>query len=78
MEKQEIEKLTIFRSYYDALKQRNDTDFATMFRAIFEYGFQGVEPTFEDSSLAAIFTLIRPVLKRSIARASAGARGGGL
>lgn len=66
---------TFFRSYYEAAKELTDKQRLAFFDAIILYGIEGDET--ERTGIAkAMFSLVKPTIDKSKARATAGAKGG--
>lgn len=68
------DSMVIYRSFYDALKELDDTTAAAVFRAICEYGLNGQEIQLQGIE-KAIFALIRPQIDANNKRKENGKRG---
>ena len=67
---------TFFASYYEALRYLPDDGCGKMLKAMCEYVFSDTEPQFSDPTQQGYWTLIKPILNRSIERSKAGRQGG--
>lgn len=67
---------TFFASYYEALRYLPDDGCGKMLKAMCEYAFSDTEPQFSDPTQQGYWTLIKPILNRSIERSKAGRQGG--
>ncbi len=67
---------TFFASYYEALRYLPDDGCGKMLKAMCEYAFSDNEPQFSDPTQQGYWTLIKPILNRSIERSKAGRQGG--
>ncbi len=59
--------IMMMKSYYDAINDLDDTDQIIMFKAIMEFGFNGIEPNFDKKYLNGYWKLISPTLSKGIA-----------
>lgn len=64
-----------FRSYYEGAKELNDKQRLAFYDAIIEYALNDTEPTISGVPKSC-FSLVKPVLDKSKARAEAGRKGG--
>ena len=75
-----INSLVIMKSYYEAIKDLEDTDQLIMLKAIMEFGFNGIEPSFDKKYLNGYWKLISPTLARGIetykSKVANGSKGG--
>jgi hypothetical protein len=62
----EIKYIPMYKSYIDAVAQLNNEDRLAIYEAIFNYGFTGEEPTFENPYLAMGWNLVKPNLVNNI------------
>ena len=67
---------TFFASYYEALRYLPDDGCGKMLKAMCEYAFSDTEPQFSDPTQQGYWTLIKPILNRSLERSKAGRQGG--
>ena len=78
--KTEIKYIPMYRSYIDAVSKLTPEDRLVIYEAIFEYGFTGVEPTFDNPYLEMGWNLVKPNLVNNISnmekQAKNGAKGG--
>ena len=72
---EEVRYVTIFESFVRVADTLNDAEQGRLYRAITHYALDGEEPKL-DTKLNAFFTLMKPVLDKSIARKAAGKKGG--
>jgi hypothetical protein len=66
---------TFFRSYYEAAKELPDKHRRAFYDAVIQYGIES-EETELTGVAKAMFTLVKPTLDKSQARAAAGSKGG--
>lgn len=66
----------IFESYYEVIKDLNDSDQLQMYKAICEYGINGNEPNLT-GALKGLWTLIKPNIDSSINRYNTSVINGG-
>jgi hypothetical protein len=57
----------MYKSYIDAVAKLTPEDRLVIYEAIFEYGFTGVEPTFDNPYLEMGWNLVKPNLVNNIA-----------
>ena len=70
------ESFIIYKSFYALTKLLKPSSQLKMFRAIFDYGFEGTVPDFgEDEVSSAIWSAILPQLKANNARYENGCKG---
>lgn len=69
------DSLRIWHSYIEAARMLSDADRLAYYDALFDYGFDGIEPEL-DGIPAAMFLLTKPNLDKSISKSEAGAIGG--
>lgn len=69
------DSLKLWRSYIEAARHLPDADRLAYYDALFDYGFDGIEPEL-DGIPAAMFILTKPNLDKSIAKSEAGSAGG--
>jgi len=78
--KNEIKYIPMYKSYIDAVAKLTPEDRLAIYEAIFEYGFTGVEPKFDNPYLEMGWNLVKPNLVNNIANmeknAKNGAKGG--
>ena len=74
MEKRE--SFIVYKSFYGLFKLLPDTDRLKMFEAVFEYGFNGDIPSFDNCTAQAIWDAIYPQLRANNARWENGCKGG--
>lgn len=75
-----IKYIPMYKSYIDAVSKLSPEDRLIIYEAIFEYGFTGVEPVFENPYLEMGWNLVKPNLVNNISnlkkQASNGSKGG--
>ena len=69
------DSLRIWHSYIEAARMLSDADRLAYYDALFDYGFDGIEPELTGIP-AAMFLLTKPNLDKSISKSEAGAVGG--
>lgn len=69
------DSLRIWHSYIEAARMLSDADRLAYYDALFDYGFDGIEPELTGIP-AAMFLLTKPNLDKSISKSEAGAIGG--
>jgi hypothetical protein len=69
------EKFTFFASYFEAGKSLPLKERQQFFDAVIMYAFTGVEPELS-GTVAAIFTIAKPIIAKSNNRAKSGQKGG--
>ncbi len=67
---------TFYDTYYNAMKLLNDRQCGVFVKAICEYMFRGVMPTFKDNTMQGYFNLCRRKMDISKQRKSVGTSGG--
>lgn len=67
---------TFYRSFFEAIEKCEEADQLALFRAIAEFGLNGVEPNFGNPMLDLVWTLIRPNLDASWSKYVNGKKGG--
>lgn len=72
---EEKKYLTFYKSYYEALKNLDDSQRLQMYEAIFRYYFEDKEINFEDNILACIWKLIKPNIDATNSKRLAGVKG---
>ena len=72
----DINSLTFYRSFYEAIKILNDEQRLQIYDAIFDYQFSQKNITFDDVFLQSIWILIQPNIDASNSKKLAGAKGG--
>lgn len=76
----EIKYIPMYKSYIDAVSKLPDVDRLAIYEAIFQYGFTGIEPVFENPYLEMGWALVKPNLVNNITNAKKnainGAKGG--
>lgn len=70
------EKITFFRSYFEALKDLPPEEYKESMNAILEYAFDEREPENLSPIANAVFCLARPNIDKSLSRSEAGHKGG--
>lgn len=70
------ESFIVYKSFYALMKLLPRAERLKMFEAIFDYGFNGTEPTFKDETSAAFWETILPQLKANNKRWENGCKGG--
>lgn len=79
---EELSYVPMYKSYIDAVAKLTPEDRLVIYEAIFEYGFTGTEPTFDNPYLEMGWNLVKPNLVNNIKRmqknksAANGAKGG--
>jgi hypothetical protein len=68
MENQQIAYVPMYKSYIDAVAKLTSEDRLAIYEAIFEYGFTGIEPTFDNPYLEMGWNLVKPNLVNNISR----------
>ena len=75
----ELNSMTFYKSFYEAIEKLEDRQRLKMYDAIFDFQFRGIEPDFEsdpeDNILNIIWALILPNIKASNVKKIAGAKG---
>ena len=56
----------VLPSYYEAIRDLPDKERFPLYDALFDYGFEGAEPENLSPVGQAIFSLIRPVMDKSV------------
>ncbi len=67
---------TFYDTYYNAMKLLNDRQCGVFVKAICEYMFRGVMPTFKDNTMQGYFNLCKRKMDISMQRKSVGTVGG--
>lgn len=62
----EIKYIPMYKSYIDAVAKLNDIDRLAIYEAIFNYGFTGEEPKFDNPYLEMGWNLVKPNLVNNI------------
>lgn len=73
---EEINSLTFYRSFYEAIKNLNQEQRLQLYDAIFQYQFEDKIIQFDDPILNSFWTLIQPNIDASNSKKLAGAKGG--
>lgn len=68
--------IKFFASYYAAIKELPDNKQGTVYKAVFDYAMEGVEPNNLSGMSLAIFNLIKPYLDSSKKQYENGIKGG--
>ena len=75
-------KYSFFESYHKALSRVSDERYGRVVRAMSEFAFSGVAPSFADDADWIVWELVKPIIERgqeiSEARAEAGRKGKGV
>jgi len=75
-------KYSFFESYHKALSRASDERYGRVVRAMSEFAFKGIAPSFADDADWIVWELVKPIIERgqeiSEARAEAGRRGKGV
>lgn len=73
-------KYSFFESYHKALSHVSDERYGRVVRAMSEFAFKGIAPSFADDADWIVWELVKPIIERgqeiSEARAEAGRKGG--
>ena len=73
-------KYSFFESYHKALSRVSDERYGRVVRAMSEFAFKGIAPSFADDADWIVWELVKPIIERgqeiSEARAEAGRKGG--
>lgn len=69
-----MERFTIFRSHFEALKCCTSEIRLELYDAMFGYAFEGIEPEFKDGMAKALWIAILPVIQNSIKQAQNGSK----
>jgi hypothetical protein len=69
------ESFIVYQSFYGLIKLLKNKEKLRMYEAIFEYGFTGQEPQFDDITSSAIWQAILPQLKANNRRYENGCKG---
>jgi len=69
-------QFTFYRSYFDAAQMVSAKRRLAFYDAVIDYALNENLPTFTDSSVEAIFVVVKPTLDAGRKKAGAGARGG--
>lgn len=73
----ERESMLIYKSFIDVSDNLNNEDYRQFWNAIHRYGVYGEEiPTFKNTTLNALMTLIEPIIKANIKNYENGKKGG--
>ena len=70
----EINSLTFYRSFYEAIKNLNEEQRLKLYDAIFEYQFEQKNINFDDAVLNAFWLLIKPNIDASNRKKENGAK----
>jgi hypothetical protein len=62
----ELKYVPIYKSYIDAVAKLTPEDRLAIYEAIFNYGFTGIEPVFDNPYLAMGWNLVKPNLENNI------------
>lgn len=73
---QQRDSFVFYRSFYEVIKLLDDSNAKALLSAIGDYALDGIEPTFEDNILKAIWLPILPQLEANRRRYENGKRGG--
>jgi hypothetical protein len=72
--------IVILHSYYQAMQELDNDDQLTIFKAIMEFGFDGIQPNFDKKYLNGYWILIYPTLSKGISnyqtKVNNGSKGG--
>jgi len=66
MERTELKYVPMYKSYIDAVAKLTPEDRLVIYEAIFNYGFTGEEPTFDNPYLEMGWNLVKPNLDNNI------------
>lgn len=69
------EKITFFKSYFEAGKSLPVKERREFFDAVIMYAFDGAEPELS-GTVAAVFAIAKPIITTSIKRSKSGSKGG--
>lgn len=72
----EMNSITFYRSFFEAIKNLNDDQRLKLYDAIFEYQFEQKNIEFDDAILQSFWILIQPNIDASNVKRLAGAKGG--
>jgi hypothetical protein len=72
----ELKYIPMYKSYIDAVAKLTPEDRLVIYEAIFEYGFTGTEPTFDNPYLQMGWNLVKPNLVNNIANMAKNAKNG--
>jgi len=72
----EMNSITFYRSFFEAIKNLNDEQRLKLYDAIFEYQFEQKNINFDDAILQSFWILIQPNIDASNSKRLAGAKGG--
>ena len=64
-----------FETYWNLMEDLSDQRFGAFVKAACRYVFNGIEPTFKDKKLNALWGVVTPSLNNSIKRSKAGTKG---
>ncbi|MBQ6449625.1 hypothetical protein IJJ08_01850, partial [bacterium] len=64
--KRVLNKFTFLPSFYDAVEKLPENKKAEMYKIIIRYGVAGIAPNTEDDTLQFGFSLIKPIIDKSI------------
>ena len=70
------DSFVFYRSFYEVIKLLDDCNAKALLSAIGDYALDGIEPTFDDNILKAIWLTIQPQLEANRRRYENGKRGG--
>ncbi len=76
MENQELKYVAFYKNYLEAFKNHAPEFRLAIYEAIFDYGFTGIEPQFNDSNLTMAWSLIKPNIDSNITRIKANQENG--
>ena len=65
---EQLAYIPMYKSYIDAVSRLSAEDRLTIYEAIFEFGFTGVEPTFDNPYLEMGWNLVKPNLLNNMSR----------
>ena len=76
MQSENRESFVFYRSFWDAIREMEETDQLAMFRAICAYALDGKAPALTSAIHRAVFAAIRPNIDTNNAKREGGKRGG--
>ena len=76
MEEEKVEKFTIFKNTYKLLRHLPEKNKTELYDAMFDYMFEGIEPSFNDELSDGIWVNLKMILDNTKSRILNGKKGG--
>lgn len=76
MKEEKVEKFTIFKNTYKLLRHLPEKNKTELYDAMFDYMFEGIEPTFDDELSDGIWVNLKMILDNTKSRILNGKKGG--